>query len=288
MLKIGIVGAENSHCAKIGRLCNVEKKVPARVVAIWGEKPSFAKAAAEAAQVPEIVKDWRQMLGKVDGIMIDHRHPKYHAEVATFFIQNGVPCFVDKPFTHTLAAGRRLCDLARKKKAPLTTFSSLPLHKSFQDFKRAASKLGKICNLTTMGPVELNSKYGGVFFYGIHQVDAIIELLGTKVDKVSLQRNGKNGIAVITYKDGPIVAMHCISEGPSGWHWSATGERETLDWPHQGDPNAHLTGLKRFCRMFRTREEPATRERMLAPIAVLEAMQKSLACGKPVKVGRLS
>ena len=102
MLKMGIVGAENTHCAEIAKLCNVERKVPCRVVAVWGETQEFAKAAATAGRIPAIVRDWREMLGNIDGVMIDHRHPKYHAEVARFYVENGVPCFVDKPFTFTL------------------------------------------------------------------------------------------------------------------------------------------------------------------------------------------
>ena len=57
MLKIGIIGAENWHCAAIAKLCNVEKKVPCRAVMVWGEKLKFAKAAAETGRIPSIVKD---------------------------------------------------------------------------------------------------------------------------------------------------------------------------------------------------------------------------------------
>ncbi len=46
MLNIGIVGRENTHCAAIARLCNVHKKVSARVVSVWGENSRVAKAAA--------------------------------------------------------------------------------------------------------------------------------------------------------------------------------------------------------------------------------------------------
>ena len=47
MLKIGIVGAENSHTAAIANLCNVEKRVDARVEMLWGETAEFAQKAAD-------------------------------------------------------------------------------------------------------------------------------------------------------------------------------------------------------------------------------------------------
>ena len=287
MLRIGIIGAENTHCAAISGLCNVQKRVAARVTVIWGERPKFAKAAAVAGNVPSIVRDWRDMLGQVDGVMIDHRHPKHHAEVATFFVENGVPCFVDKPFTFTLAEGRRLCALARKKKVPITSFSVIPLQKNFAKFKKNVGKLEEVSHLVTTGPVDLKSKYGGIFFYGIHQVDAIIDLFGTEIHSVHVRRHGKEGVATLVYKDGPIVTMNCVAKHAS-FHWMAVGDNKVIQWDHTPDSNAYLHGAKTFVRMFRTGEMPFSFERMLAPVATLEAMAKSLKTGKSVKIAKLS
>ena len=62
MLRMGIVGAENSHCRQIAKLCNLDKKVACRVTMVWGETPKYAKIAAEATDIPTIVGDWREML----------------------------------------------------------------------------------------------------------------------------------------------------------------------------------------------------------------------------------
>ena len=288
MIRIGIVGAENSHCTAIAKLCNVEKKARGRVVAVWGETRKFAKAAAEAGRIPCVLADWRELLGRVDGVMIDHRHARYHAEVATFFVKHGVPCFVDKPFTFTLDEGKRLCALARKKKVPITSFSVLPLQRDFSRFARAVRKLGDVVSLTSTGPVELNSKYGGIFFYGIHQVDMLIALLGTQVARVSLMRHGKGGVAVLACKNGPVVTMNCVNNGNYTFHCSAVGGTKILDWRFDRDANPYLAGARTFIKMFRTGREPYPHERLLAPVAVLEALAKSLRLGRPVKVARLS
>ena len=50
MIRIGIIGAENSHTGAIAKTINIDKKVKgAKVVAVWGETRAFAKAAAEKA-----------------------------------------------------------------------------------------------------------------------------------------------------------------------------------------------------------------------------------------------
>ena len=225
MLKIGIVGAENSHAAAVAKLCNVEKCADARVEMIWGEKDEFAQKTAADGRIPVIVKDWREMLGKVDGVMIDHRHAKYHFEPAKFFLSNGVPTFVDKPFTFTLAEGKKLIAIARRKKTPVTSFSCVPLQQDFLDFKAAVARLGQVLSLATAGPADIESQWGGIFFYGIHQVDAIVALLGAGVSTVQLLRHGDNAVAFLTYPKGLIVTMTCIKKGYPPLHWSVLGDK---------------------------------------------------------------
>lgn len=284
MIKIGIIGAENSHCIHIARICNVEKKVPARVVAVWGETRQLAENAAKAGQIPTIVDDWREMAGCVDGVMIDHRHPKHHAEPARFFLSCKTPCFVDKPFTYSLRDAKELCSLARRTRTPVTSFSVIPLEPPFQDFKKECSTIGKISNVNFTGPVDLRSEYGGVFFYGIHQVDAMVKWLGTKVDRVHVMPNEKGGAVTITYKNGPTVTMNMVNNGFGDFNWCAVGEKKIVNQLHGYDANRYLRGARTFIKMFRTGREPFTHERIIAPIAILEAMDKSLKLGKAVRV----
>ena len=47
MLRVGIIGSENSHSLHFAKLMNVERKMgAARAVAIWGETPELAKKVA--------------------------------------------------------------------------------------------------------------------------------------------------------------------------------------------------------------------------------------------------
>ncbi len=286
MLKLGIVGAENSHSYRIGEICNIKKSVAMRATMIWGETKKFAKNAAELGQIPEIVSDWKDMLGKVDGIMIDHRHPEPHYEVAKFFIQNKVPVFADKPFTYKLKHARELLDLAEKNKTPVITFSAIARQKTFQKFKKQFDKKRadvKILNST--GPVDVKSKWGGIFFYGIHQVDANIELLGTEIKSAYLLKQSPTSVAAISFKDGTLATINCIV-GFAGFRWSAYLQKDVINYVYQSDPNQYLVSAKLIYNLIKKGEVPFTRQRMLAPIAVLEAMEKSLKTGKPVNLPR--
>jgi predicted dehydrogenase len=60
-----------------------------------------------------------------------------------------------------------------------------------------------------------------------------------------------------------------------------------VHFQHQYDSNPYLGGVKTFLRMFRTGKEPFSASEILEPIAVLEALQKSVKTGKKVRVARL-
>ncbi len=65
-VRIGIIGAENSHSIGFGRMFNAEKKFPGvEVVAIWGETDEFAKISAEKGSIPKIVKRQEELMGMI-------------------------------------------------------------------------------------------------------------------------------------------------------------------------------------------------------------------------------
>ena len=292
-MRIGIVSAENSRCGAVAHTMNVKKSCGrARVVAVWGETRAYAEAAAEKGEIPEIVKRPEDMIGKIDGVMLDHRHAKFHIPATVPFVEAGIPAFVDKPFSYTVKEGWALIQLARKKGVPITSFSTIPLQDAFRtEFKKQVRSAGKIRAVHTSGACDLRSKWGGIFFYGIHQVDAILKAFGPGIETVQVIKAGKgnpNAVAVMQYRDGgPIVSMQCVSEGKAGFTFRASGTKAQVHFDHKGDSDPYLNGIKTFLKMFRTGKEPFTAAEMLEPIAVLDALQKAIKSGKKVRVGRL-
>ena len=285
MLRLGIIGAENSHSYGIGRVCNLDNKVSLRVTHIWGETPEAAADSAEKGAIPNMVSEWREMFGRVDGVMIDHRDGSYHYEAAQFFVENGVPTFVDKPITRDLTEAKALFSLAEKVSTPLCTFGLIPLQRSFRRFSARVSKAGSVEAVNTMGHADLNGPYGGIFFYGFHQVDAIVELMGTEIESVSLSRNGRNGVATLLFSGGRMATMHFLAEGVE-FDWQVCAGNEDLTSPHRYDESIYLASAQVIHRFIERGEVPWSVSRMLAPIAILEALQRSVRSGVREKVAR--
>ena len=197
MIRMGIVGAENTHSAAIAKTINVDKQIKGvQVVAIWGETDEFAKKAAETGRIPLIVKDPAEMIGQIDAVMIDHRHAKYHLPAAEPFLAAKLPLFIDKPFCYRLKEGKAFLARARKMGVPVTSFSVLPEQKSFARLRKEIERLGPLKTLAAVGPCDINSVYGGVFFYGIHPVGAIVENAYTDFAQMVVVESGAQKVGL--------------------------------------------------------------------------------------------
>lgn len=286
MFNIGIVGAENSHTVAIAKVLNVEKLVPGfRVTHVWGETRQFARKAAEAGQIPHIVKVPEELIGQVDAAVVDHRHGKYHLPAAWPLLEARMPLFIDKPFCYRRVEGARFLARAAELGVPVCSYSILPNQASFRDLKRQVRRLGKIHVVVSTGACDIHSKWGGIFFYGIHQVDMILRLLGYRVRYAQVVKGrGKNHVGILTFEEGAVATMNLIGEGTAQFHLSAIGEKGRVDQAIVFDESPYLTGIRDFCRMFKTGKTQENSETMLGPVAVLEALEKSIGRQQRVKV----
>jgi predicted dehydrogenase len=285
-MRIGIVGSENSHTVHIAKSLNAEKAVPGfEVTHVWGETDELAKKAAEDGGIPNIVAEPPDMLGHVDAVLVDHRHGKCHLPAARPFVEAGIPVFIDKPLCTDLDEGVEFVRFARAKGVPITSYSVLSLQQSALQFKEDMNELGAIRSLVTAGPVDIDSEHGGVFFYAIHQVDLICNLIDAVPLQVSATRHGDDGVAVITFENGPIATVNCLKDWwGAGFVAAAYGNDGAKYSQLPFDEKMYLAGIKRFCTMFETGEEPVPPIAYLRPVAVLQAMQQAFDTGKPAPV----
>ncbi len=276
-IRIGIIGAENSHTAGYGKMFNTDKKFPGvEVRYVWGETDEFARKAAEKGNIPNIVKDPGEMLGKIDALIVDHRHAKYHLEAATPFIGEGIPTFIDKPFCYRVAEGKEFLTMARQHGTPVTSYSSIAHSHATFDIKKQVESMGKINQVVRYGPVEIDSKYGGIFFYGVHLVQPLMEMFGEDIERVKVTSEGKKGSASLVFKSG-LYATLVFKNVSYGWETfveTDDGLVELKSRVEESDPAINYVDM---VEMFRTGKEPRSHESILKCVAVLEAMEKSVA-----------
>ncbi len=283
-IKIGIIGAENSHTAAYGKTFNIDKKFPGvSVEYVWGETDAFAKAAMEKGNIPTQVKDPKEMLGAIDALIVDHRHPKFHLEAARPFVLAGIPTFIDKPFCYRAEAGKDFLEMAREIGTPITSYSSIAQSSETFDMIEQIKTLGKISQVVRTGTADLDSEYGGIFFYGVRIVQPLMYMFGEDILEVKVTRNGTTGSAGLRFQSGLYTTL-IFKNKAYGWETFVETEHEFMELKSrvkETDPPKNEVDM---VEMFRTGKEPRSHQSILNCVSVLEALEKSVATEKWTEV----
>jgi len=273
---IGIIGAENTHTVGYGRMFNIDKQFPGIEVGyVWGETEEFARNAMDKGGIPEMVKDPNEMLGKIDALIVDHRHAKYHLAAATPFIKAGIPSFIDKPFCYRAQEGKNFLLMAREHGTPVTSYSSIAQSKSNLDMKIQVETFKKIHQVVCYGPVDIESRWGGIFFYGVHLIQPLMNIFGEDIKKVRITRDGAKANATLIYGNG-MVASLIFSNFNTGWRTFVETESGFHELISRVEPDDPAKNYKDMVQMFRTGEEPRRYQSMLNCVSVLEALERSV------------
>ena len=286
-IRIGIIGAENSHTAALGRLFNIEKKFPGcEVLYVWGETDEFAQNAARGGHIPNIVKTPMEMMDKIDALIVDHRHPKYHLEAALPFMKERIPIFIDKPFCYRVAEGKEFLRIARELKTPVTSYGTISQTDEVFDMKEQVPSIENLLHIICSGPSDVESVNGGIFFYGVHTLEKLMNIFGDDVEKVRVTIHGDKTIAVVVFESGYLATIYFIKKDfhrhdimlltyEKDYYKSLKHKHFIMLEPRIIESDG-LRPYREMVEMFRTGKEPKSHESILKCMAVLEALEKSV------------
>jgi len=279
-MKIGIIGAENSHTRGFGKMFNIDKKFPGMELKyVWGETEAFAKDAVERGGIPNMVKDPKEMIGKIDALIVDHRHGKFHLDAARPFIKEKIPMFIDKPFCYRLDEGIEFLKMAREQGTPVTSYSSIAHSDETFDIKEQVKGMGQINQVIRSGRVGLDSEYGGVFFYGAHTIQPLMYIFGDDVKQVRITKNGTNSGANLIFGNGMLASL-VFTTKKYGWQTFVETDNGIEELKSRVESKNPAKNYVDMVNMFQTGVEPRSHQSILRGVAVLEALEKSVASGQ--------
>jgi predicted dehydrogenase len=279
MFRIGIVGSDNSHALAYASLLNVELAAgeDARAVAIWGQEAERTREVATKAGIATIVEQIEDMVDLVDAVFVEDRHGGLHAAHALPFLERGLPVFVDKPLAITLEDCGRLIAAANRAGAFLTSFSSLRTTHTTDLIARQASSIGEIRVGQFAGPCDFDSIYGGSYFYATHVVEMALRLIGEDVQAVSAVQSGKMAAVNAIWENGALCTFSYL--GDAQYHFNATlfGTAGMAGGEVLANHEGYRTALGIVLDGMASGQRPFTDEQLVRPVAIVHAMEESLA-----------
>ena len=300
MIKLGILDFDTSHCVEFTRRLNHIGKDEEQFVE--GAKivigcPGESKLSPERIEgFTKQMKDYgvqlvdkpADMIGKVDGMLVEAVDGTVHYERAKPFLEAGIPCFVDKPYACSVDDAKKIADLAAKKKLPLFSSSSLRYAPEVVEYVGDA-KHGKIAGCITYGPASLSNvpeRNAGLFHYGIHAVEMLYTLMGPGCKRVTCTHEKGVDVATGTWADGRVATVRGTRAPSSGFGFTAFAEK-SVKAAEVGTKFIYRELLKKVVEMFKTGKSPLDIAETIEIVAFIEAANKSGAnhgSGETVKV----
>ena len=234
--------------------------------------PEFTKTVVEECGV-QLVDKPEDMIGKVDGIMIESVGGSAHLERAMPFLEAKVPTWIDKPLACSTQDARAIIKLAKKNKTPLFSASALRYVLEVQKVKAAREELGAPLAVEVHGRHQPQSFNPGWINYGIYATEMLFELLGPGFQKPKFVAAGAVAHACGSWKNGVIGSVTLQSEGDWAFGFMYYGEKKTqterIDMKYM-----YRELLKKIVEFFNTGQAPVPIKETLEVIKYLETVNK--------------
>jgi hypothetical protein len=289
MIRLGVLDFDTSHVVEFTRRLN--HKTPDKDQWVDGANVVIGCAGSSKImpeRIPDYVKEMRtlgvplvdrpeEMIGKVDGMLIESQEGGAHWAAARPFLEAGIPCFVDKPFTCSTADARRIAELAARKGVPVFSSSSLRYGTELVAFA-ADPKHGNVVGALAYGPAPLFDKdptlNPGLYHYGIHAVEILYTLMGPGCRRVTCTHEKGTDVVTGQWKDGRLGTVRGIRAGKADYGALAFTEAGVRPLPINAR-YAYRDLLKAIVGMFETKKAPLDVAVSVEIVAFIEAANKS-------------
>jgi virulence factor len=214
-----------------------------------------------------------EMIGKVDGMLVESLQGSVHRERARPFLEGGLPCFIDKPFANSSADARAIVEMAAKKNVPVFSSSSLRYAPELVCFLEDA-KQGPVHGCVAFGPSSLAPGNPGLFHYGIHAVEVLYTVMGPGCVRVTCHHEKDVDVVTGQWKDGRLATVRGIRKGSSPYGCLTFTEAGVTNLAI-GTTYIYRELLKRVVAMFQTKRPPLDPAVTVELVAFMEAALKS-------------
>ena len=250
MIKVGLLGAENSHAKHFAEAINGKKLYEGfKVTHIFGNDEP--KMTATLCREYDLVNSSSSsdVIENCDVIVITYRKGSLHHEYAMQALRAGKAAFIDKPFTCDLAQAEEIVNYARENKLLICGGSNLKGLSSLAPVKK------KIVSGTTTVisfAAEVDSEYDGYWFYGSHSAELCLELFGTDYRSIKVSLNGASLVATVLYEDRQCIIINSPKMRNLGITVYNGDSAELFHLPL----DYHNVGSNDLCTMIKTGKMP--------------------------------
>jgi len=283
-LRIGMIGLDTSHVTAFTKLLNdpaAPNHVPGgKVVAAfkggspdiessWSRVEGYTKELQEKYGV-KIVDSIEALCQEVDVVMLESVDGRPHLEQAKPVIKAGKPIFIDKPMAGSLRDAIEICRLAKARKTPCFSTSSLRYYPGLVELRSA--DVGKVRGAISTGPSPYEPHHPDLYWYGIHATEALYAVLGPGCESVVRTATPDTDVVTGTWKDGKVGTVVGLRNGAAPCRVTLFGAKAVVDQKPGGD---YAPMIREVMKFFQTGVAPVSLDETLELLAFMEAADES-------------
>ena len=286
-LKLGVIGLDTSHVGQFAGLLNDPSRKDhvngAVIVAAYkGGSPTVADSADRIERFTEeavtryhvrLVPTIPELCGQVDAVLLLSVDARQHLEQVRAVFAAKKRVFIDKPLAGSLKDAREIASLSRQSGVPFFSCSSQRYSKAIQDLKHDAT-IGRVEGAFAFGPMPIETYVPDLFWYGVHSVEALYELMGPGCERVARVHTPGEDSVVGTWKDGRIGEIRGLRSSPRGYGAVVFGAKRVAVSGPPAD-SAYRPLVEEIVKFFQTGKPPVSTEESLEVVAFMEAADRS-------------
>lgn len=233
-----------------------------KITHAWTQNKNLTKTLCNACNINFATKNYKEMLNKVNGVII--ARDDLHYPISKFFLKKKIPVFIDKPLT----SKSKELNFYKKylKNGLLMSTSGLRFSKEVDFLKKKIKKLGKIKSINALVVNDF-------FKYGVHMLDVIDELNLLKVNKVLKLKS--NIDQIIFYCENKVVInLQCLGNVNKIFFLGLVGKKASTQIEINDNFSAFKNTLNNFIKMIRTKKQVINYKKTMKVINLLISTNK--------------
>ena len=168
----------------------------AGVTHVWAQSRDIAEHVAKASFIPNVVSEYTDMIGQIDGLLLARDDAETHLAFAAPFLEAGIPVYIDKPLALSLAEANQLIHL-QKYPGQIFSCSALRYAKEFELSDADWAKIGSLRQIHAIVPKDWDK-------YAVHVIEPMLMLAGDQggLESTRTIRSGEFVTMAASYRSG--------------------------------------------------------------------------------------
>lgn len=236
----------------------------AHVAYVWTQDRSLSEHIAKASRIENVVDDYLDMVGKVDAILLARDDADTHFELASPFIEAGIPVYIDKPIATSIAQLEELYAIERYP-GQIFTCSALGYAQELRLDDATRQRLGRIKYIDACVVSSWEK-------YGIHIIEPVLNLLAPDDHPRNLtvsHAEDKTSLT-ITWESNIQSTLTALGKASAPISIRVFGENGCHEMVFRDAFSAFKTALQTFIDSIINRNNPVPQSRTRKIVSIIE------------------